>query len=255
MLQSAAIALTKGTRRLSLVLLVLLAGPLLAAMTGEANLNRDWRTANRASAGIAPDPASHPEAIIQVYTARAFHWRGAFAVHSWIAAKREGATEFVTHEVIGWRHWHGRSPVSARQGPPDRHWYGAPPQIIAEIRGEDVEEMIDRLEAAVAAYPYANDYRTWPGPNSNTFTAVVARALPELKLDLPPTAIGKDYLEPNSLFAAAPSGTGYQVSVYGLAGLLASKEEGLEINLLGLTFGVDPLDLAVKLPGLGRLGG
>jgi hypothetical protein len=30
--------------------------------------------------------------------------------------------------------------------------------------------------------------------------------------------------------------------------------EGLEIHLLGLTIGIDPLGLALKLPGVGRLG-
>ena len=29
--------------------------------------------------------------------------------------------------------------------------------------------MIARIEAAVAAYPYPTTYRSWPGPNSNTF--------------------------------------------------------------------------------------
>ena len=43
-------------------------------------------------------------------------------------------------------------------------------------------------------YPYADSYRVWPGPNSNTFTAFVLREVPELRVDLPPTAIGKDYL-------------------------------------------------------------
>jgi hypothetical protein len=81
----------------------------------------------------------------------------------------------------------------------------------------------------------------------------VARRIPELGLELPPTAVGKDYLGGATFFGPSPSGSGYQVSLFGLAGLLASIEEGLEVHLLGLTFGIDPLDLAVKLPGLGRL--
>ena len=92
----------------------------------------------------------------------------------------------------------------------------------------------------------------YPGPNSNTFTAWVGRLIPELKLDLPPTAIGKDYLG-DKLIAKAPSGTGFQFSVLGLLGLLAGVEEGIEINLAGLTFGIDPLDLALKLPAIGRI--
>ena len=51
-----------------------------------------------------------------------------------------------------------------------------------------------------------------------------------------------------------PSGTGYQFNIKGLFGFLAAIEEGFEVNLAGLTFGVDPLDLAIKLPGIGRVG-
>ena len=211
----------------------------------------DWRTADRSSAGIAPDPATTAEPILQAYGARAFRWRGAFSVHTWIAVKREGADHFTTYEVVGWRHWQGLPAVARTQGPPDRHWFGSRPTVYLDRRGEGVEDLIDKVEAAIEAYPYKDSYRTWPGPNSNTFTAWVARRLPELRLDLPPTAIGKDYLG-NSLLASSPSGTGWQVSLFGLAGLMLSVEEGLEINVLGLTLGVDPLDLAIKLPGLGR---
>jgi hypothetical protein len=94
----------------------------------------------------------------------------------------------------------------------------------------------------------------WPGPNSNTFTAWIAREVPALGLDLPPTAVGKDWLGATTFAARAPSGTGFQVSLYGLLGFTAAIEEGLELNLVGLTLGIDPLDLAVKLPGVGRLG-
>ena len=110
------------------------------------------------------------------------------------------------------------------------------------------------LDAAARAYPYQEEYVIWPGPNSNTFTAHVARALPELGLDLPPTAIGKDYLPEGGIAARTPSGTGYQVSLFGLLGVLAGVEDGLEVNILGLNFGIDPKDLAVKLPLAGRIG-
>ncbi len=73
-------------------------------------------------------------------------------------------------------------------------------------------------------------------------------------MDLPPIAIGKDYLNNGAIFAKSPSGSGVQFSLFGLFGLLAGVEEGVEINLLGLTFGIDPLDPAVKLPIMGRLG-
>ena len=78
--------------------------------------------------------------------------------------------------------------------------------------------------------------------------------MPELRLDLPPTAIGKDYLGAARFAGAAPSGTGIQISLWGLLGLTLAAEEGVEINVAGLGFGVDPLGLALRLPGLGRVG-
>jgi uncharacterized protein DUF3750 len=70
--------------------------------------------------------------------------------------------------------------------------------------------MIDKICAAVARYPYPHEYRAWPGPNSNTFTAYIARQVPELGLDLPSNAVGKDFLPGGALFAAAPSGSGFR---------------------------------------------
>jgi hypothetical protein len=40
----------------------------------------------------------------------------------------------------------------------------------------------------------------------------------------------------------------------GVLGLVAAVEEGIELNLLGLTFGVDPNDVALELPLVGTLG-
>jgi len=246
--------LRKCRRAFVLLLLVMLLGPLLALATGMTAVGSDWRTANRDPLGIAPDPATTPEAVIQVYGARTYGWRGAFAVHTWISAKRQNADHFVTYEVIGWYHWRGLPAVVTRTSAPDKRWFGSDPELYADRRGAEVEGLIDRLETAVASYPYRNLYRTWPGPNSNTFTAMMARALPELQLDLPPTAIGKDYIADDEIFASSPSGTGFQISLFGLFGIMLAMEEGLEVNLLGLSLGVDPLDLTLKLPGVGRIG-
>ena len=122
------------------------------------------------------------------------------------------------------------------------------------MRDDGVDAVIARIDTAARAYPHAKEYRVWPGPNSNTFTAFVARAIPELRVDLPPTAIGKDYLPNGDIVATTPSGTGFQFSLFGLFGILVGVEEGLEVNLLGLTFGIDPVDPALKLPIVGRLG-
>jgi hypothetical protein len=136
---------------------------------------------------------------------------------------------------------------------PDGYWFGNRPELLKDIRGPGVDALILRIEKAVEDYPYPDTYHVWPGPNSNTFTAFVLRRNPELRVDLPPTAIGKDYLGLMPV-ARTPSGTGGQLSLFGLAGVAAGLEEGLEINLLGLTFGVDPNSLSLKLPLVGRVG-
>lgn len=213
----------------------------------------EWSAASQESAGIAPLPAEYAEPVIQIYGARAWSWRGYFGVHTWISTKRAGAGSYKVHEVVGWRAYRGMNVVRESQRAPDGRWFGKEPDLLLDLRGPEYETVIDKIEAAVARYPFADTYSVWPGPNSNTFTAFVAREVPELTVDLPPTAIGKDYL-PNGIVAEAPSGSGYQLSLAGLLGVMVAAEEGLEINVLGLTFGIDPLDLAVKLPGIGRIG-
>jgi hypothetical protein len=42
--------------------------------------------------------------------------------------------------------------------------------------------------------------------------------------------------------------------MFGVAGLTMAREEGFELNLLGLTFGLDFYKPAIKLPFIGRLG-
>jgi hypothetical protein len=213
----------------------------------------DWRTASREPAGFAPDPATTPEAVVQVYSARAVSWRGWFGVHTWVAVKPSHAREFTVHEVVGWRLKRTGTVVVSRNRPPDGYWYGNKPELLGDIRGPGVDAIIGRIEAAVKDYPYPARYHVWPGPNSNTFTAFILRRVPELRVDMPPTAIGKDYLGWKSV-GRTPSGTGGQASLFGVVGLSAGIEEGVELNLLGLNFGVDPKSLSVKLPIVGSLG-
>lgn len=239
-----------------LVLLIgLVTAPVLWKVSmGAANPFRHWSEARWDSAGLAPDPAATPDAVVQVYAARAWGWKGIFAVHTWLIMKREGAARYDRYEVVGWGVRHGRPAIRRDMRAIDGYWAGNRPRVVVDRRGPEVEALIDRIETAIETYPYPDRYRSWPGPNSNTFIAHIARSVPELGLELPPTAIGKDFLANGSVFAATPSGTGYQMSLLGLLGLSLGREEGLELNLLGLTLGIDPLDVAIKLPGVGRIG-
>jgi hypothetical protein len=248
----------KLVRRLLLLLALLLFVPLGVAVTrhlADDTRATDWRSASHAPAGLAPDPAHTPEAVIQVYAAKAFGWRGAFGVHTWIAAKPAGARQFTRFEVVGWGVARGRDAVRVGPGAADGRWYGSMPTLLRELRGgAEVDALIERLHAAAQAYPHHHEYQVWPGPNSNTFIAYLGRAVPGLGLELPPNAVGKDYLPDGGWVATAPSGGGFQFSARGLLGLTVAPAEGLELNVLGLTLGFDPSPPAIKLPGAGRIG-
>ena len=69
-----------------------------------------------------------------------------------------------------------------------------------------------------------------------------------MRLNLPSTAIGKDYPSNGSIVDHAPSGTGYQLSMLGILGVTMAREEGFELNLLGLNFGIhDAVELATLI--------
>ena len=114
--------------------------------------------------------------------------------------------------------------------------------------------LIPRIEASIAAYPYhaPGTYSVWPGPNSNTFVAWVVRHTEGLNAELPPVAVGKDWLGNGIGLATAPSHSGYTVSLFGVIGATLAIEEGVELHLLGSTIGLDVNDLAIKLPALGK---
>jgi hypothetical protein len=227
---------------------------LIAGCLPDPRAGVPWYEARRDPTGLAPAPETTQEPVIQVYAARAVSWRGIFAVHTWIVVKPTGAQCYTRYEVVGFGVAGGAPSVRVDRMGPDNYWFGARPQIVLDRRGAGVDAMIDKVRAAVASYPYPHEYRAWPGPNSNTFTAYVARQVPELGLDLPSNAIGKDFLPGGAVFAPAPSGSGFQVSLYGLAGILIATDEGIELNLLGLNLGIDAMAPAFKLPAIGRLG-
>ncbi len=158
---------------------------------------------------VAPHPAEHPQAVIQVYGADVWGWRGKFAIHTWVATKPHGAADYTIYQVIGWRQRRGRPVLSVSEGDPARPWFGSPALLLHEVRGADAAALIGKIEAAVDRYPFANEYRMWPGPNSNSFVAWIALEVPELGLELPAKALGRSWMHAhyNELAAAADNAT------------------------------------------------
>ena len=143
---------------------------------------------------VAPDPAAVREPVVQVYGANVWGLRGRFAIHTWIATKARNASDYTVYQVIGWRLRRGLPVVSKTTDDPAQHWFGSPPILLHERRGAAAEPLIGAIARAVDDYPYADQYVMYPGPNSNSFTAWVALRVPELDLDLPAKAIGKNWM-------------------------------------------------------------
>ena len=167
---------------------------LVVVILSNCSSGQDWRTASRESAGIAPNPVVTEEAVLHVYGARAWGWRGWFAIHTWIAAKRTGETSYTVYDVVGWRGHRGQAVMRITKDIPDRYWFGEKPRILVEHTGAGVDKLIDDVDRAANAYPWKTTYSVFPGPNSNTFIAWIAKQVPDLELDLPFAAIGSGYV-------------------------------------------------------------
>lgn len=241
-------------KRVLLAFVVLFLIPLVSHAAWWAmrdDLAPDWSRADWSSAKLLPEPSAHRPALIRIYAARTGRWKGIFAHHTWIVVKPEGARRYTRFDKVGWG-----SPVRTDAWPADARWFGNAPQLVLALDGEEAARLIPEVATAVAEYPYRNwgDYRVWPGPNSNTFVAYVVARVPELKVALLPTALGKDYHPLLDIAALTPSHTGVQVQLGGVLGVAVGWVEGLEINVLGLVAGIDVRRPALKLPGWGRIG-
>lgn len=237
---------------LCIIVLSLIASLAQAMHQRDSRAQEGWWSARRDSSGMAPDARQFAQlAIVQVYVAPTWGWKGVVAVHPWIVFKRAGETEYNRYEVISWG---GGEKVRRNRNAPDGYWYGAKPRLLVEHRGAQAEAMIPQIEAAIASYSWPDTYHAWPGPNSNTFIAHIGRQVPALKLDMPANAVGKDFRSLLNPVGLPPSGRGIQVSLLGVAGITLGAEEGFELNVLGLSMGVDFTPLRLRLPFIGGVG-
>ena len=218
-------------------------------------MTQDWRTASRESARLVPLAQNDREARVQVYSAKAYDWRGKFSVHTWLATKEKDAQTYIVYHVLMWGDGSASDRVVVINNDlPDRYWYGSKPEIVCTINGKRATKIIPKIYQAVENYPYWQFYRAYPGPNSNTFVSYVMRRAGGFYANLPSNAIGKDWLCNKFFFDITESWTGIQFNLYGMFGFTIGLLDGIEINLLGLSLGIDFLYPALKLPIIGRVG-
>lgn len=164
--------------------------------------------------------------------------------HPWFAVRRAGATTWQTYEVGG-------------GGPEEDPFHVHPPYVDPRLHaiwrgdaGDRAAACIERIAPDVKRDIEA--HYSFPGPNSNTFADVVLRRC-KLAASLPATAIGKDWR--GKVGASITSErTGVQIET-ALVGLKVGLKEGIEVHLIGLSFGIDLWPPALIVPfGPGRLG-
>ena len=130
-----------------------------------------------------------------------------FARHPWFVVNKKG--DIARWEVIAepneqrehWGHLHKNffdSPVEGldilKGHIPDSRWSSVSLQGV--VSGEEVSlahRMIAFIENTPNTYPHLDEYRTYPGPNSNTFAQWVLNHFPESELTLPWNAFGKNF--------------------------------------------------------------
>ena len=159
------------------------------------------------------------------------------------ADRRAGLDGLRDHRLAAALVRHARWSSATAQ--PDARWFGAEAELYADKRGAGVDELIARIDKAARAI------------RTRTVHAVARAELEHLRrLDhargaraaastcRPPRSART--ISAHHRRRAAPSGSGFQFSLAGLLGFAASAVEGVELNLLGLNFGVPASGL--KLP-------
>jgi hypothetical protein len=116
---------------------------------------------------------------------------------------------------------------------------------------QEIAETVACLERETEKYKDFN-CGCWPGPNSNTFADLLIRTC-GLGVELPATAIGKDYRGPIGV-STTEGQTGVQLETW-VAGLKVGLKEGIVADLTGLSLGVHFWPPGLEVPiNPGRIG-
>ena len=185
------------------------------------------------------------ETTVLLVTGALGHPIDKIARHPWLAVRHAGETGWTIYEVPSIGHA-GDDPFH-HSGYLDpilhKTWRGAEADRAAACIEREAPDVIHRIDRGYVFYP---------GPNSNTFGDVVLRKC-HLHASLPSTSVGKDWR--GVIGAGVTSeGTGLQLETP-VVGVKIGLKEGIEVHVIGLSFGIDFWPPAIILPlGPGRIG-
>ena len=229
----------------------------------------------RPSKGWIDHANSPPEDFVQLWTRDSFHAQGV-ALHPYFLIYDKQNNSWEQWEIWAgsqWGYYINRSKKKRRysDGRPDetvqamhrqvgcvRTWTPvtyvdeSPREyLLNEWSGDEATRMIEVMRRP-ETYPEHSDYVIWPGPNSNSYARWVLEQA-GVGADLHPRMVGKDWHGPLGFgLGLTPTRTGIHLDLLTLGAAVGLKD-GIELHILGFTFGIDFWPPALKTP-CGRLG-
>ena len=233
---------------IAIIALFLLPAAGTAAWWASIDRPSSWRNADWSASGVLPDPNDIDGPAVFLMAARTGGLKGAFSVHCWIVIKRSANAGYDRYDKVGWG-----LPVRKNAYAPDGRWYSNTPWIVGFLKGSKAVAAVRKAEAAIASYPYSHrgDYTIWPGPNSNSFAAHVLRSIPEMGVQMPPNAVGRDFAPGFAAIDISDDWTDVHATLGGLAGFAAGVHSGIEVHLFGLVAGIGVSPFTLKVPAFG----
>ncbi len=170
-----------------------------------------------------------------------------FATHSFV--------EYRENASSAWRRVEVKTPKSGvvmttlKEGAVDKkERWGERVRILSQSNGAKNPEVFRDIREFARSYD-DSVYRSYPGPNSNTFVEKMAREVDGVNVILDHNAIGKE----NGFYLGKSSaGTGLKVQTP-VAGVTLGLKEGVEVSALGLSAGVSIWPPSVRIPFLPRI--
>lgn len=177
-------------------------------------------------------------------------WYKGLAHHAWIDIHKAGDPKWLRIECAGRLFGVLFSDLDAEEAHLDHRFDGHTVHLLGWLDGEAAHRAAEAIEARAHELDefYGENYRVWPGPNSNTFVAEVARAAPDLGFVFDPNCIGKDYPGWVDVGLTA-SKTGLRLDTVPI-GVAVGLREGVEVHVLGLTAGISLDPPGISLPFL-----
>ena len=135
---------------------------------------------------------------VELRAAKISNFPGIFADHYWLLVFHAGEKNKL-QECDRWEVWQQANQNESCWGhlhknllAPFEGVGNGTSKLIQQWKDEEAVSIIKKVESSPQNYPFINNYRYWPGPNSNTFVQWIVRDKAKLGI----RAIGRNFPVP-----------------------------------------------------------